>query len=181
MEYQVKLRNVLRVLCLSAAVCLTGCGISFGGYLPGGREELVFVCGEELPPEESGAGSGPEETSAPEPAGSLETEVSEESTVLGMEGRSGAAASDPAGDTAAPDNVSGGGEAPGVAADGRVDINTAGVEELMTLKGIGETRAKAIIEYRTQNGPFTKAEDIMQITGIKEGIYTKIQDQIIVR
>ena len=62
-----------------------------------------------------------------------------------------------------------------------MDINTAGVEELMTLKGIGETRAKAIIEYRTQNGPFTKAEDIMQITGIKEGIYTKIQDQIIVR
>lgn len=161
MEYQVKLRNVLCVLCLSAAVCLTGCGISFGGYLPGGREELVFVCGEELPPEESGGGSGPEETSAPEPAGSLETEASEESTVPGREGHSG--------------------EAPGVAADGRVDINTAGVEELMTLKGIGETRAKAIIEYRTQNGPFTKAEDIMQITGIKEGIYTKIQDQIIVR
>lgn len=87
MEYQVKLRNVLCVLCLSAAVCLTGCGISFGGYLPGGREELVFVCGEELPPEESGAGFGLEETSAPEPAGSLETEVSEESTVPGREGR----------------------------------------------------------------------------------------------
>lgn len=68
----------------------------------------------------------------------------------------------------------------GIAADGRVDINTASVEELMTLNGIGETRARAIVEYRTQNGPFTKAEDIMLIPGIKEGIYSKIQAQIIV-
>ena len=50
----------------------------------------------------------------------------------------------------------------------------------MTLNGVGETRAKAIVEYRTQNGPFTKEEDIMQIPGIKEGIYSKIQDQIVV-
>ena len=50
----------------------------------------------------------------------------------------------------------------------------------MTLNGIGETRAKAIIEYRSEKGAFTKAEDIMQIPGIKEGIYRKIQDQIIV-
>ena len=39
---------------------------------------------------------------------------------------------------------------------------------------------KAIIEYRSEKGAFTKAEDIMQIPGIKEGIYRKIQDQIIV-
>ena len=64
--------------------------------------------------------------------------------------------------------------------EGLVDINTAGLEELMTLNGIGETRAKAIIEYRSEKGAFTKAEDIMQIPGIKEGIYRKIQDQIIV-
>ena len=51
----------------------------------------------------------------------------------------------------------------------------------MTLNGIGETRAKAIIEHRTRNGPFTKEEEIMQIPGIKEGIYTKVQDQITVR
>lgn len=68
----------------------------------------------------------------------------------------------------------------GITADGKVNLNTATPEELMTLKGVGETRAKAIVEYRTQNGPFTKAEDIMQIPGIKEGIYSKIQDQIVV-
>lgn len=64
--------------------------------------------------------------------------------------------------------------------DGRVNINSAGMEELMTLNGIGETRAKAIVEYRTQNGRFTKAEDIMQVPGIKEGIFSKIQNQIAV-
>lgn len=63
--------------------------------------------------------------------------------------------------------------------DGRIDLNSAALEELMTLNGIGESRAKAIIEYRTQS-PFTKIEDIMQIPGIKEGIFSKIKDQITV-
>lgn len=65
--------------------------------------------------------------------------------------------------------------------DGKVDLNSAGPEELMNLNGIGETRAKAILEYREKNGPFARKEDIMQVPGIKEGIYSKIQDQIVVR
>ena len=60
----------------------------------------------------------------------------------------------------------------------RVNINTAGVEELMTLKGVGESRAQAIIAWRTEQGPFEKPEDIMQISGIKEGVYSRIKDQI---
>ena len=63
-------------------------------------------------------------------------------------------------------------------ADARVNINTAGVEELMTLKGVGESRAQAIIVWRTEQGPFEKPEDIMQISGIKEGVYSRIKDQI---
>lgn len=63
-------------------------------------------------------------------------------------------------------------------ADARVNINTAGVEELMTLKGVGESRAQAIIARRTEQGPFEKPEDIMQISGIKEGVYSRIKDQI---
>lgn len=62
--------------------------------------------------------------------------------------------------------------------DGLVNINTASEEELMTLSGIGQSKAKAIISYRTQNGPFQNAEDIMQIPGIKEGVFVKIQDSI---
>ena len=65
--------------------------------------------------------------------------------------------------------------------DSRVDLNTATVEELVTLKGIGESRAKAIVEYRMQQGPFTCIEDLMQVTGIKEGVFSKIKDQIVVR
>ena len=63
-------------------------------------------------------------------------------------------------------------------ADARVNINTAGVEELRTLKGVGESRAQAIIAWRTEQGPFEKPEDIMQISGIKEGVYSRIKDQI---
>ena len=61
---------------------------------------------------------------------------------------------------------------------GRVDINTAGIKELTGLNGIGEKRAKDIIEYREKNGPFTRIEDIMKIKGIKDGIFNKIRDDI---
>ncbi len=64
---------------------------------------------------------------------------------------------------------------------GKVDLNSASQEELMSLNGIGETRARAILEYREQNGPFARKEDIMQVPGIKEGIYSKLQEQIVVR
>jgi len=61
---------------------------------------------------------------------------------------------------------------------GRININTATIEELMTLPGIGEAKAKDIIAYRTQNGSFTATEDIMKISGIKEAAYAKIRDYI---
>lgn len=62
--------------------------------------------------------------------------------------------------------------------DGYVNINTAGVSELITLPGIGESRAKDIIAYRTQNGPFASIEDIMKVPGIKEAAFGKIKDMI---
>ena len=65
--------------------------------------------------------------------------------------------------------------------DGKININTAGLEELMMLKGVGESRARAIIEYREQHGSFETPEDIMNISGIKEGVFSKIKDQIAVR
>lgn len=61
---------------------------------------------------------------------------------------------------------------------GRVDINTAGIKELTGLNGIGEKRAKDIIEYREKNGPFNRIEDIMKVKGIKDGIFNKIRDDI---
>lgn len=61
---------------------------------------------------------------------------------------------------------------------GLLNINTATKEELMTLTGIGESKAMAIISYREENGDFGKIEDIMNITGIKTGVFDKIKDQI---
>ena len=49
-----------------------------------------------------------------------------------------------------------------------VNINTAGEEELTALPGIGPTRARAIIEYRTEHGPFSYVEDLICIPGIGE-------------
>lgn len=65
--------------------------------------------------------------------------------------------------------------------NGLVNINTADVSQLTTLPGIGETRAEAIIAYRQKNGAFKSCEDIMQVSGIKQGAYAKIQDKICVK
>ena len=64
--------------------------------------------------------------------------------------------------------------------NGLVNLNTADVAALMTLPGIGESRAKAIISYREQHGEFAKIEDIMKISGIKQAAFSKIKDKITV-
>lgn len=61
-----------------------------------------------------------------------------------------------------------------------VNINTAGVEQLTALRGIGEAKAQDIIRYRESHGAFQKIEDIMKISGIKEAAFEKMKDQITV-
>lgn len=62
-----------------------------------------------------------------------------------------------------------------------VNINTAELTELTTLPGIGQTRAEAIIEYRSNVGKFEKIEDLMNVKGIKEGVFSKISSLICVK
>ena len=64
---------------------------------------------------------------------------------------------------------------------GMVNINTADAQTLMTLPGIGKTRAAAILEYRQQEGAFETIEDIMKVKGIKTGIFSKINSLICVK
>ena len=64
--------------------------------------------------------------------------------------------------------------------DGKININTASVEELVTLSGIGETRAKDIIAYRNAHGAFSSPEDLKNVSGIGDSTYNKIADAIIV-
>ena len=66
-------------------------------------------------------------------------------------------------------------------AAGLVNINTADVSRLCTLPGIGESRAADIIAYRESQGDFTACEDIMQVPGIKESVYSKISGRITVK
>ena len=62
--------------------------------------------------------------------------------------------------------------------NGVVNINSATIEELMTLNGVGEAKAKSIIEYRNTNGKFNSIQDIMNVSGIGEALYNKIKDNI---
>ena len=61
-----------------------------------------------------------------------------------------------------------------------VNLNTASKEELMTLRGIGESRAEDIIHYREAFGGFRSIEDIMNVSGIKNAAFEKIKDSITV-
>lgn len=64
------------------------------------------------------------------------------------------------------------------ASDGKIHLNTATKEELTTLTGIGESRAESIIAYREAHGSFQSVEELMNVDGIKEGIFQKIKEQI---
>lgn len=60
----------------------------------------------------------------------------------------------------------------------RVNINSATIEELKTIKGIGDAKAKSIIEYREKNGGFKNIEDIKNVTGIGEKMFETIKEEI---
>ena len=60
----------------------------------------------------------------------------------------------------------------------KISINKATIEELQKLTGIGETKAKAIIEYRLKEGEFKTTKDIIKVNGIGEALFEKIKDNI---
>ena len=62
----------------------------------------------------------------------------------------------------------------------KININTDSKEKIMTISGIGSSKADAIIEYRTKNGNFKTTEDIINVSGISKTIYDKIKDTITV-
>ena len=63
---------------------------------------------------------------------------------------------------------------------GKINLNLATKEDLMTLPGVGEAKAEQILQYRTEKGGFQRIEDIMEISGIKEGLFQKIKELITV-
>ena len=107
-------------------------------------------------------------------------EVKSKTVMVTPEAVSGTEVFPESGDNADKEEVTGK-EAQGMDNDGhegKININSADVIELTKLNGIGEKRARDIIEYREKNGPFETIEDIMKVKGIKQGIFSKIKDNI---
>lgn len=67
------------------------------------------------------------------------------------------------------------------AGNGKININNASGDQLCTIPGVGTAKAESIIQYREEHGPFGKTEDIMQVTGIKQGMYDKMKEHITVQ
>ena len=65
-----------------------------------------------------------------------------------------------------------------IAYDGRIDLNTASIQQLQLLPGIGETLAQRIIDYRTEHGNFSSIEDLMNVNGIGEKKFEAIKPYV---
>lgn len=62
----------------------------------------------------------------------------------------------------------------------KIDLNTASIELLQTLPGIGPRTAERIVEYREQNGPFEKIEELMNVRGVGEKSFLRLRELIVV-
>lgn len=63
----------------------------------------------------------------------------------------------------------------------KVNLNTATLEELMTLDGIGQKVAERILDFREKNGPFQKPEDLMMVKGVGEKIFEVNRSRIVIQ
>ncbi len=106
-----------------------------------------------------------------------ETGIYSSAGASGQAGLSGGAGAVSPGTALASGAVSGESSADGKAL---VNLNSASREELMTLPGIGESKASAIIRYREENGPFLSPQDLTNISGIKNATYSGLKDMICV-
>lgn len=69
---------------------------------------------------------------------------------------------------------------PGENGTKKVNLNTADMEELMTLNGIGEAKAKSILQYREKVGPFQSVEELKNVSGIGDAMFERVRESIIV-
>ena len=137
----------------------------------------VHVCGEVNQPGVYCLPAGSRLYEAIEAAGWLKEGAAAESLNQAQEAKDGQQIYVPSIEESLKEGVSGEGE-PAEGSDGKINLNTAAKEQLMTLTGIGEAKAAAIIRYREENGGFQSIEELMEVEGIKEGVFNKIKDQI---
>jgi competence protein ComEA len=71
--------------------------------------------------------------------------------------------------------------APALASEGKpINVNTATAAELATMKGIGDAKAKAIVDYRQKNGPFKTVDDLKNVSGIGDKMLSNLRPQVTV-
>lgn len=183
---------------LALAFCLSGCGTAAGPYFAraeegtqagGGTEAhglpeeeeteegcFVYVCGAVKSPGVYQVPAGSRIYEAIRLAGGLREDACAESVNQAEEVLDGQMIQIPSSlDLSAEGEALAGGES-----DGKVNLNTADETDLMALPGIGASKAKSILSYRQERGKFGSIEEIMNITGIKEGVFSKIKDYITV-
>ena len=151
-----KMMALICVLCGS----LSGCGLSFCGIPLGKREPLTFVCGEknvEMQADEEADGGKLSEQDG------TEVQMTDASETV----RDGTASADTSVTSTQSDTLY---------SDGKVNINTAGLEELMQLPGIGEKRAQDIVDYREAHGPFQSVDELDNVSGIGPGILDGLRE-----
>jgi competence protein ComEA len=68
-----------------------------------------------------------------------------------------------------------------VGSEAKVNINTAGVKELTTLRGLGPKIAERIVAYREANGPFKKPEDLRKVEGVGKGLWERNRERIVTK
>jgi len=73
------------------------------------------------------------------------------------------------------------GAATSVGADDKININTAGVKDLMTLTGVGRNLAEKIVKYRDEHGLFKKANDLRKVDGVGAALWEKNRERIVVK
>ena len=64
--------------------------------------------------------------------------------------------------------------------NGKVNINTASKQQLMTIPGVGEAKAQAIMSYREANGSFSSIDEVKKVEGIKDGVFAKMKEYIVI-
>lgn len=136
----------------------------------------VYVCGAVNSPRVVALASGSRGWEAVEAAGGFAEDAAEMSVNLAAKLEDGMQLCIPTQEEA--DREA---DAQAAAESGLVNLNKADVSRLTSLPGIGEARAEAIIAYREAHGGFTAIEDIMKVSGIKEGAFEKIKDRITVK
>ena len=187
-----------RSILLFLLLFLTGCSLSPGGKSIADIEEMeseerssdaqedrsddslknetklwVHVCGEVKSPGVYEFSDGARVFDAVEAAGGFTEEADSDSLNL-------AAVLTDEGKIYVPSIEESGGnrEISGEQSDGKINLNTASLNDLLELPGIGEKKAEAILKFREEKGGFQKIEDLLLIEGIKEGVFNKIKDLI---